>query len=85
MNDIRLRLAEHLGQVVEVGSDRESFGELVRHQQFPITNPYNFTALNPLDLRAVVISNLAASHDGYFKHSGPHFDRPQSSSLALLQ
>src|SRR6267378_6461686 len=83
VNDVRLGLAEHFGQVAKMLFDGESFGKLPRHEQLPVTNPHNFASLDPLDLRAVVISNLATSHDGYFKHSALHFGRPQSTSLIL--
>src|SRR4029077_7104325 len=83
VNDVRLGLAEHFGQVAKMLLDGKSLGKLPRHEQLPVTNPHNFASLDPLDLRAVVISNLATSHDGSPKHSALHFGRLQSSSLIL--
>src|SRR5689334_14898250 len=56
VNDVRLRLAEHLRQIAKICFDWESLGDLPRHEQLPIAYSDNFTAFNPLNLRAMVIS-----------------------------
>ena len=83
VNDVRLGLAEQFGQVAKTLFDGEPLGELPCHEDLPVTNTHNFASLDPLDLQAVVVGNLATSHDGHLKHPELQFGRPQSSALIL--
>src|SRR5215469_2908729 len=67
MNDIRLH-REELLQVIEILLDWRSRVKLARHERLAIADPHNLAAFNPLNLRCVVIGNLAASNNGSLQH-----------------
>src|SRR5216684_3116458 len=62
-------LTQEFSQIGEVLFDREPFVELLGHQRLAVTHANDLTSFNPLDLRSVGISDLAASHNSNLKHA----------------
>src|SRR3989454_12325035 len=68
MDNVRSGVTQEFSQVGEVPFYRESLVQLPCHWRLAVTAPDDLASLDPLDLRRVSIGDLAASHDGDFKH-----------------
>src|SRR3974377_2399871 len=77
-------LIEEFRHVAEALFDREPFTQLFGHQRPPIAYGRDLTILNALDLRGVLIRDLAASDDGDPKHSfHPRGSSQKSAAIPL--
>jgi len=81
MDNVWSHLAEELMHLAEMLLDRKALAKLARHERLAVANTHDLAALNPLDLRRVVIGNLAGSDNGYFQH----FGESQWSTVAARQ
>src|SRR2546425_8061222 len=65
------RVVQDVNQLRKVPLEPEPFAKLTGHQRLRVTDANDLAPFDPLDLRRVRIRDLAASHDGNFKHVAP--------------
>src|SRR5580704_744162 len=68
VNNVRASRFQKFPKICKILLDRKTLVELPGHERFTVTDCNDFTSLYPLYLQSVGISNLAASHNGDFKH-----------------
>src|ERR1035441_6831982 len=81
MDNARTSFMEKLLQVAEILLDSKPLTKLARHEGLGVTDADNLAAFDPLNLRGMIIGDLAAAHDGHFKHGVLRSGRLQSSGL----
>src|SRR5271165_4732857 len=80
MHNVGLGVAKEFPQVAEMLFDGEPLVELLRHQRLPVTDADNLASLDPLNLRRMIVGDLAAAHDGDLKHRALRSGTLQSSA-----
>src|SRR3989442_15375604 len=68
VNHVWPGVTQKFSQVAEIPFHRDPPVELPRHQRLSVADPNDLASFDPLDLRRVSIGDLAASHNGNFKH-----------------
>src|SRR5215469_5048285 len=68
VDDIRLGFAQQFPQVAEALLDVKPLEQLTRHERLAVADRRNLATLDPLDLRCMVVCNLAASDNRDLKH-----------------